>query len=110
MKGSGVRVSPSAPSLVEPNDESPFRGAQIRAGGSRVSRDERGRTHARWLKAAAAYNVAWGAANVFWPRRALRALGVSDPGPTFAWQTVGMMVGSYAPAYWWASRDPVSRG
>ena len=66
-------------------------------------------SHARWLRAAAAYNAAWGAANVLWPKRALRALGVSEPEPPFAWQTVGMMVASYAPAYWWASRDPLRR-
>jgi hypothetical protein len=46
---------------------------------------------------------------VIYPRRALRLLGVSDPAPEFAWQTVGMMVGVYAPAYWWASRDPLPR-
>lgn len=71
--------------------------------------DERRRAHARWLKAAAAYNAAWATANVLWPKRALRLLGVPEPGPLFAWQTVGMMVGAYAPAYWWASRDPLPR-
>jgi small multidrug resistance pump len=74
-----------------------------------VTLDERERAYARWLKAAAIYNAAWGAANVICPRRTLRLLGVSDPGPTVAWQTVGMMVGVYAPAYWWASRDPLPR-
>lgn len=74
-----------------------------------MSFDERERSHARWLKAAAIYNAAWGAANVLWPGRALRLLGVREPEPTFAWQTVGMMVGVYAPAYWWASRDPLPR-
>ena len=72
-----------------------------------MSRDER--EHARWLKAAAVYNATWGAANALWPKRALRLLGVADPEPTFAWQTVGMMVAAYAPAYWWASRDPLPR-
>jgi hypothetical protein len=70
---------------------------------------ERRRVHSRWLKAAAVYNAAWGATNVVWPRQALRVLGVTEPEPPFAWQTVGMMVGSYAPAYWWASRDPLAR-
>ena len=74
-----------------------------------VSRGNRQHAHARWLKAAAVYNVAWGAANVIWPRRALRLLGVSEPGLPFAWQTVAMMVAAYAPAYWWASQDPRRR-
>jgi hypothetical protein len=71
-----------------------------------VNVDDREQTHVMWLKAAAAYNVAWGVANVAWPRRVLRALGVSTSEPPVAWQTVGMMVAAYAPAYWWASRDP----
>ena len=74
-----------------------------------MSPEERRQIHARWLKAAAVYNVAWGAANVVFPRRALRFLGVKGSDPAFAWQTVGMMVLTYAPAYWWASRDPVHR-
>ena len=72
--------------------------------------DERERRHARWLRAAAVYNAGWGVANVLWPRRSLRLLGVSEPGPVFAWQTVGMMVAAYAPAYWWASKNPSARG
>jgi small multidrug resistance pump len=70
----------------------------------------RARVYARWLEAAAIYNAIWGVANVLWPTRALRLLGVSHEGPPFAWQTVGMMVGAYAPAYWWASRDPLGSG
>jgi small multidrug resistance pump len=67
------------------------------------------RQRSRWLKAAAAYNLAWGAVNVLWPKRALRVLGVPADEPPVAWQTVGMMVAAYAPAYWWASRDPLPR-
>lgn len=67
------------------------------------------RSYERWLKAAAVYNVAWGAANVLCPRRVLSLLGVSSADPPVAWQTVGMMVAAYAPAYWWASRAPVPR-
>jgi hypothetical protein len=67
---------------------------------------DRQQTHGRWLKAAAIYSVAWGTANVIWPRRALRILGVSESGPLFAWQTVAMMVAAFAPAYWWASKNP----
>jgi hypothetical protein len=73
-----------------------------------VGRDRAGRLchYCRWLKAAAIYSVAWGTANVIWPRRALRILGVSESGPLFAWQTVAMMVAAFAPAYWWASKNP----
>jgi small multidrug resistance pump len=61
------------------------------------------------LRAAAVYNAAWGTANVLWPRRTLRVLGVRESESAFAWQTVGLMVAAYAPAYWWASRDPLPR-
>ncbi len=63
--------------------------------------------YTKWLRAAAAYNVAWGATNVLFPGRVFRVLGMRNPEPPAAWQTVGMMVGVYAPAYWWASKDPV---
>lgn len=74
-----------------------------------MSPRERNRLYTRWLKAAAVYNAAWGIANVLWPKRSLKALGVAETESSFAWQTVGMMVGAYAPAYWWASRDPLPR-
>ena len=48
----------------------------------------------RWLRAAAAYNLVWGAAV---------ALGAHD----VAWKCVGMMVLVYAPGYWLASRRPL---
>lgn len=54
-----------------------------------MSPEEREHSHARWLKAAAVYNAVWGMANIAMPRRVLRVLGVPEPGPVFAWQTVG---------------------
>src|SRR5688500_13308367 len=74
-----------------------------------VSLDDRQHAHARWLKAAAIYNVVWGTANVLWPKQALRLLGVPEFVPASAWRTVGMMVAGYAPAYWWAAQDPHRR-
>ncbi|HEX6679946.1 MAG TPA: DUF1707 domain-containing protein [Gaiellaceae bacterium] len=46
-----------------------------------------------WLAGAALYNFVWGAAVVLL-------------GSSIAWKVVGMLVLVYAPAYWWASRDP----
>jgi hypothetical protein len=46
-----------------------------------------------WLVAAALYNVCSGTAFVLL-------------GGSIAWKAVGMFVLVYAPAYWWASRDP----
>jgi small multidrug resistance pump len=74
-----------------------------------MSLRDRQKAHARWLRAAAVYNLVWGTANLIWPRQALRLLGVSEPGPLFAWQTVAMMVAAYAPVYWLASKDPRRR-
>jgi hypothetical protein len=46
-----------------------------------------------WLYAAAVYNACWGTAV---------ALGAGSA----AWKAVGLLVLVYAPAYWWAARDP----
>jgi small multidrug resistance pump len=46
-----------------------------------------------WLAGAALYNLCWGT-------------GVVLLGSSIAWKVVGMLVLVYAPAYWWASRDP----
>jgi hypothetical protein len=47
-----------------------------------------------WLRAAAVYNVVWGAGAV------LLAPGIG-------WKCVGMVVGCYGPGYWWAARRPL---
>jgi hypothetical protein len=51
----------------------------------------------RWLYAAAAYNLAWGAG----------AMAFAGP---LEWKVVGLLVLAYAPAYWWAAHDPVGHG
>jgi small multidrug resistance pump len=47
----------------------------------------------RWMYAAAVYNALWG-------------LGVVLFAGPVAWKCVGMLVGCYAPGYWWAARRP----
>ena len=59
-----------------------------------------------WLYAAAAYNLGWGFINVSFPRQVFRALRMKPPEHLPFWQVVGMMVAVYAPAYWWAARQP----
>jgi hypothetical protein len=46
-----------------------------------------------WLYAAALYNACWGGA-------------VSLLATPVAWKAIGMFVLVFAPAYWWAARDP----
>jgi hypothetical protein len=59
-----------------------------------------------WFRAAALYNAAWGALAVLAPGEMLEFVGVPTPTTLALWQVVGMMVLVFAPAYWWASRDP----
>lgn len=59
-----------------------------------------------WFLAAAAYNACWGSAVVLAPELFLGAVGIEPPSVIALWQVVGMMVLVFAPAYWWASRDP----
>ncbi|HEU5319043.1 MAG TPA: alkyl hydroperoxide reductase [Chloroflexota bacterium] len=60
-----------------------------------------------WLRAAAVYNLVWGSGVVLFPHFLFDALGLAVPAPAAIWQVVGMFVLVYAPAYWWASGDPV---
>lgn len=62
-----------------------------------------------WLRAAAAYNVAWGTAVAVAPGTVLGPLGV-DPVDELPWRLAAMFVLLYAPAYWWAAHDPVRHG
>ncbi len=59
-----------------------------------------------WFYAAAVYNLLWGGAVVLFPVQSFSLLGLRPPTPISIWQVVGMLVGVYAPAYWWAARDP----
>lgn len=65
------------------------------------------------LRAAAVYNLAWGALVVLAPTAIFRLVGVDtagfdDPGNYTIpiWQCVGMIVGVYGVGYWFAASDP----
>src|SRR5689334_6147731 len=60
-----------------------------------------------WLRAAAAYTLLWGTLVVLFPSALHDLIGAPSPADEPLWQAIGMFVLVYAPAYWWASRDPV---
>ena len=63
----------------------------------------------RWLLAAGAYNIAWGAAMVLAPISTLKVLGVSPPTTELwpqLWACIGMIVGVYGLGYLIAARNP----
>jgi hypothetical protein len=61
-----------------------------------------------WFHAAAAYNLAWGAAVVAFPVPLLRLAGLEVADTVIPLvQVVGMMVGVYAIGYYLLARDPV---
>jgi len=53
-----------------------------------------------WLRAAALYNVAWGAWAVLWPQAFWSLVGMQPPNYPFLWQCIGMIVGVYGVGYW----------
>jgi hypothetical protein len=57
-----------------------------------------------WLYAAAIYNAAWGLGMVIAPSEMLRIVSIPNPPDPLPWRVVGMMVLTYAPAYWWSAR------
>lgn len=59
-----------------------------------------------WFYAAALYNLAWGGVNILFPHFFFDLIGMSHPNFIPVWQVVGMFVLVYAPAYWWAARQP----
>ncbi len=59
-----------------------------------------------WFYAAALYNLLWGALNILWPGALFGWIGMPPPAVPALWGVVGMFVLVYAPAYWWAARDP----
>ncbi|MHC4936856.1 MAG: alkyl hydroperoxide reductase [Planctomycetota bacterium] len=71
----------------------------------------------RWgpavLRAAAVYNLLWGAAVILLPRVTLgwllpaERLEALDPVAFTLWQCIGMIVGVYGIGYWAAARDPL---
>ncbi|CAN5824758.1 hypothetical protein BH11PLA1_BH11PLA1_00650 [soil metagenome] len=63
----------------------------------------------RWLVAAGAYNIGWGAAMVLAPIWTLKVLGVAPPTTELwpqLWACIGMIVGVYGLGYLIAARDP----
>lgn len=60
------------------------------------------------LKAAAIYNVLWGAWVVLFPLHFFELVGMSEPTHPMIWQGMGMVIGVYGLGYWWAAQDPVT--
>lgn len=60
------------------------------------------------LRAAAIYNLAWGAWVVLAPGWSLQVCGLPDPlAYPQLWQCIGMMVGVYGVGYWIAASNPI---
>ncbi len=59
------------------------------------------------LKAAAVYNLLWGAWVVLFPRHFFLLTGMEVPNQLMIWQGMGMVIGVYGLGYWWASYAPV---
>jgi len=59
------------------------------------------------LRAAAAYNVLWGAWVVLFPAHFFTLTGMAVPNQLMIWQGMGMVIGVYGLGYWWASSDAV---
>ncbi len=57
------------------------------------------------LRAAALYNLLWGAWVVLFPMHWFDLTGIPHPNYPGIWQCVGMIVGVYGIGYWFASRD-----
>lgn len=61
--------------------------------------------HNKWMLAAAFYNIGWGAWVVVYPDQAFRLFSMQVLEYEFIWQTVGMIVGVYGLAYYFAAMD-----
>lgn len=65
----------------------------------------------RWmsgvLRAAGAYNLAWGAFVIFFPQLPFRWAGMEPPNYPEIWQCLGMVVGVYGVGYVIAAVDPL---
>jgi hypothetical protein len=60
------------------------------------------------LKAAAVYNLIWGAWVVLLPNHFFELVGMALPTHPMIWQGMGMVIGVYGLGYWWASQDPLT--
>ncbi len=59
------------------------------------------------LKAAAVYNILWGAWVVLFPNHFFELTGMELPTHAMIWQGMGMVIGVYGLGYWWASYAPI---
>ena len=59
------------------------------------------------LKAAAIYNLAWGAWVVIFPQHFFELTGMDPLNHAMIWQGMGMVIGVYGLGYWWASFAPL---
>lgn len=59
------------------------------------------------LRAAAFYNIGWGAWVVLFPNHYFELTGMDPVNHTAIWQGTGMIVGVYGLGYWWASYQPL---
>ncbi len=59
------------------------------------------------MKAAAIYNVLWGAWVVLFPLQFFQFTGMAEPIHPVIWQGMGMVIGVYGLGYWWAAANPV---
>ena len=59
------------------------------------------------LRAAAIYNVIWGAWAVLFPQHFWELVGMEPMTHPLVWQGMGMVIGVYGIGYWLASYDPM---
>lgn len=59
------------------------------------------------LKAAAIYNLLWGAWVICFPNQFFELTGMQPINHAMIWQGMGMVIGVYGLGYWWASINPV---
>ncbi len=59
------------------------------------------------LKAAALYNILWGAWVVLLPTSFFDLVGMEAPLHVMIWQGMGMVIGVYGLGYYWAAQDPI---
>lgn len=60
------------------------------------------------LKAAAVYNLIWGAWVILFPQQFFEWLEMPPLNHPMIWQGMGMVIGLYGLGYWWASYRPVT--
>lgn len=59
------------------------------------------------LRAAAIYNLLWGAWVVLFPHHFFDLVGMARLNHPMVWQGMGMVIGVYGLGYWWAAKDPI---